>query len=114
MPANEKVRLGFVGVGGVARGGHLAHLCKWPDVQLASFSEVNPEAAEKAAQEFGGKAYPTTRAMLDGEPLDAVYVCVPPFAHTDQELQIAERKLGLFVEKPLATTLEKASEILKA
>ena len=43
--------------------------------------------------------------------MDAVYVCVPPFAHEDQEIMAAERKIAVFVEKPVAVTLEKAREV---
>ncbi|MBI3828256.1 MAG: Gfo/Idh/MocA family oxidoreductase [Planctomycetes bacterium] len=110
----KQVRVGFMGVGGVARWAHLGHLSKWEDVKLVAFSDVNKEGVEKAAQEFGAKAYTDNKAMLDREELDAVYVCVPPFAHTDQELLVADRKLALFVEKPLCTTLEKAREINEA
>ncbi|MCZ7647888.1 MAG: Gfo/Idh/MocA family oxidoreductase [Planctomycetota bacterium] len=111
MAGKEQVRLGFVGVGGIARWGHLPHLSKWEDVKLAAFTDVNAEACAKVAAEFGAKPYPDVKTMLDDASLDAVYVCVPPFAHFDQELQVVERGVALFVEKPLATTLEKAREI---
>ncbi|MCW8133544.1 MAG: Gfo/Idh/MocA family oxidoreductase [Planctomycetota bacterium] len=110
----KQVRVGFIGVGGVARWAHLGHLSKWEDVKLVSFCDVNKEGVEKAAAEYGAKAYTDAKAMLDHEDLDAVYVCVPPFAHADQELMVAARKKALFVEKPLSTTLEKAREIHEA
>lgn len=106
----KTVRLGFVGVGGIARA-HLRHLATWKDVKIAAVCDVNPDAASAAAKEFGAVAYADQKKMLNEEPLDAVYVCVPPFAHTDAELLAAKKKIGLFVEKPLCTTLEKAREI---
>jgi len=45
--------------------------------------------------------------------LDAVFVCLPPFAHDDQEIMAAERGLDLFVEKPLALSASKATRALK-
>ena len=110
----DVVRVGFVGVGGIARYGHLGHLSKWEDVKLAAFCDVNKEAVQKAGEEFGAKPYTDAAKMLEAEQLDAVFVCLPPFAHTDQELLVCERKLALFVEKPLATTLKKAQEINEA
>jgi predicted dehydrogenase len=49
--------------------------------------------------------------MLDKETLDALYICVPPFAHGELELAALERGLPFFVEKPLATTWETAAAI---
>jgi myo-inositol 2-dehydrogenase / D-chiro-inositol 1-dehydrogenase len=111
---SDVVRVGFIGVGGVARWAHLGHLSKWEDVKLVAFADVNKEGVEKTAGEFKAKPYTDAKKMLDSEELDAVYVCLPPFAHTNQELLVCERKLGLFVEKPLATTLEKGREISDA
>ena len=112
--ANDAVRVGFIGTGGVARWAHLGHLSKWNDVQLVAFCDVNKEAVEKTAAEYGGKPYTEAEKMLDCEKLDAVYVCLPPFAHTNQEVLLCQRNLGLFVEKPLSVTLEKAAEINRA
>lgn len=107
----ERLRIGFIGTGGVARWAHFGHLSKWPDVELAAFCDVNAEAAQKTAAEYKGKAYTSASQMLDAEKLDAVYVCVPPFAHDSAELLALERKLPVFVEKPLGTTLEMAEKI---
>jgi predicted dehydrogenase len=111
MASTEKLRIGFVGAGNIARGGHLRHLSLWGDVDLVAFCDIDDEAANNAAQEFGGAAYSSTERMLDEAALDAVYVCLPPFAHTDQELLVAQRGVALFVEKPLAVDLAKAAEI---
>src|SRR6185295_19584217 len=112
--ASDTVKIGFIGTGGVARWAHFGHLSKWSDVKLAAFCDVNQQACEAAAKEFGGKAYTSAEKMLDAEKLDGVYVCVPPFAHEKHEILAAQRKVAVFVEKPLTTTLEHAQEIKTA
>jgi len=52
--------------------------------------------------------------MLDSEDLDAVYVCLPPFAHGDPEMAVIEHNMNLFVEKPLSTELSIAQDISEA
>jgi predicted dehydrogenase len=52
--------------------------------------------------------------MLEEEPLDALFVCIPPFAHSDQEVLAAERGIALFVAKPVALSLETATRALAA
>jgi myo-inositol 2-dehydrogenase/D-chiro-inositol 1-dehydrogenase len=111
MANDQKVKVGFIGAGNIARGGHLKHLSQWDDVELVGICDVNAEAAERAVGDFGGTAYTDAETMLDEVSLDAVYVCLPPFAHTNQEILAAERGVAVFVEKPLAANLEKAVEI---
>jgi Oxidoreductase family, NAD-binding Rossmann fold len=43
--------------------------------------------------------------------VDAVYVCVPPFAHGTPETAVLSARLPLFVEKPLAATAETAERL---
>ncbi|WP_089721911.1 Gfo/Idh/MocA family protein [Candidatus Entotheonella palauensis] len=107
----QKLKIGFIGVGGIAREGHLKHLSHWDDVALVAFCDVNEEVADRAVREYGGAAYTSAKRMLDEVSLDAVYVCLPPFAHTNQEILAAQRGVALFVEKPLAVDLAKAAAI---
>jgi len=104
------IRIGFVGVGGIARG-HLGALSKIEDVEVVAFCDTQGERAEAAAAQFKGTAYTDHREMLAREELQALYVCVPPGFHTDAEIIAAQKGVHLFVEKPVAVTLEKAREI---
>ncbi len=106
----EKVKIGFIGTGGIANA-HLNNLARMKDVEITALCDVVKERAEAAGQKFGGKVYLDYRRMLDKEKLDALYICVPPFAHQDQELIACQRKIPFFVEKPVALSLEKAEEI---
>jgi len=52
--------------------------------------------------------------MLDKEELTALYVSVPPFAHTDAEVLAAQKGLHLLLEKPVCLSMDKGFEILEA
>lgn len=110
----QKLKIGFIGTGNIARGGHLNHLSRWDDVDLVAFCDINEEAAGRAVNSYGGRAFTSAERMLDEVPLDAVYVCLPPFAHTNQEILAAQHGVALFVEKPLCVDLAKAAEIKAA
>lgn len=114
MPETAKLKVAFIGTGNIARGGHLRHLSQWDDVDLVAFCDINDEAADRAVMEYGGVAYTSAERMLDEVELDAVYVCLPPFAHTDQEVLAAQHGVAVFVEKPLAVDLATAAEISAA
>ena len=107
------IQVGFIGAGGRARS-HMRVLQMMEDVNIAAICDVVEETAERVAGEFGARAYTDHREMLDAESLCALYVSVPTFAHTDAEILAAQRGVHLFVEKPVAATMEKALEILAA
>ena len=107
------VKIGFVGTGGIANH-HMRTLSEIPTAAMVAFCDVVEEKAVTAATTYGGKAYTCYEEMYDTEALDAVYICLPPFAHDRQELAAIERDLPIFVEKPVATTMAKAREIESA
>ncbi len=104
------VRIGFIGTGGIA-GMHLGLLPDIERAELVAYADIQVERAQAAADRCGGRAYGDYREMLDREELDAVYVCLPPFAHGDPELAVLERNLHLFVEKPQALDVDTARDI---
>ena len=106
----DKVKIGFIGAGGIANA-HLNNLARMKDVEITALCDIVKEKAETAAQKFGGRVYLDYRRMLDREKLDALYICVPPFAHQDQEILACQKKIPFFVEKPVALSLEKAQKI---
>lgn len=111
---SDQVRVGFVGAGGIATDAHLPALEKISGVEIAALCDTDESRAQEAAQRFGGRVYTDHRAMLDKEELDALFVCVPPFAHADAEILAAQKGVHLLVEKPVALAMEKALEIGEA
>jgi predicted dehydrogenase len=111
------IRIAFVGVGGIAQT-HLKALSANPDAELVAACDVRPDRAEAAAEQFGMAAYTDVDQMLDQEKPDALFLCVPPFAHGNLEEKAAWRGIHLFVEKPLgldmAVIRAKASVIREA
>jgi predicted dehydrogenase len=71
---------------------------------------VIPQAAKALADEVGCRPYPGIGELL-AAGVDAVYVCVPPFAHGPPEHAVLAARLPLFVEKPLAATAETAEHV---
>jgi predicted dehydrogenase len=94
-------RIGFVGTGGVALR-HANVLSQFEDVCLVAATDIEPDRAARFAADHGMVAAADIEDLLALE-LDAVYVCVPPFAHGPPELALLDAGVALFVEKPLAT-----------
>ncbi|MDO9418496.1 glycosyltransferase [Pararhizobium sp.] len=109
----DKTRIGFIGVGGIAHR-HLDILAGFDDVELAAFADPDFARAEQSASRFGAKAFDSHRTMLDGAKLDAVYVCIPPFAHGEAERDLIARGIPFFVEKPITLDIGLAEELAAA
>jgi len=106
----DRVRVGFIGCGGNARG-HMGRVGEDPNAEIVAVCDVVAELAEKSAGDHGAKAFTSHKAMLDGCELDAVYISIPVFAHGEPELDVMEAGLPFFVEKPVAINLELAQRI---
>ena len=108
-----QVRVGCVGAGFIAER-HLRVLERLPEVDLVAVADPAPDRAAAAGEAYDARGYDDGLEMLANEDLDAVWLCVPPFAHGPLELAAAERGLPFFVEKPLALDLDTALQVAAA
>jgi myo-inositol 2-dehydrogenase / D-chiro-inositol 1-dehydrogenase len=107
------LRVGFAGGGAIARR-HLVALAEHPDAAVAAVSDLDAAVAEETAGAAGGAAYTDWEAMLDGERLDAVFVCTPPAAHRAPAVAAFERGIPVYLEKPLARAAGDGEAIVEA
>lgn len=105
------VRVAVVGLGklGVA---HTAVLSMVPGARLVGLTDHLP-AGGKSLIGMGFRApfYPTLAELLAGAKPDAVWVCTPPHAHEPVARQCVEAGVAVFIEKPLAQSVESAEKI---
>jgi predicted dehydrogenase len=101
------MRIGFIGVGGIA-GNYLRSLAKLKQ-SVAAICDINPERAAAVSGELRARGYHDYRNMLQRERLDAVFICIPPGAHTTQIGDTASAGIAVFVAKPVALDVETAA-----
>lgn len=104
------LRVGCVGTGFIA-GRHLEALAGMPEVRITAVADAVPDRASAVAAAYGARAYDDGLALLATEELDAVWLCVPPFAHGPLEAAAIDRALPFFVEKPIALDLDAATTV---
>lgn len=102
-------RVGLVGAGGVAQR-HARVLGSFADVELVGVTDVTRSAAARLADTHSTRAFADVDDLLAAGP-DAVYVCVPPFAHGPVEEAVVAAGVPMFVEKPVAVDLDTAERI---
>ncbi|MBT3267689.1 Gfo/Idh/MocA family oxidoreductase [Candidatus Poribacteria bacterium] len=105
--------VGFIGVGGIA-GNYLNSLERIADVRVSAVCDIDATRAGSVAERFGSRTYDDHHAMFEAERLDALFIAVPPFAHTDQEILAAKRGIPMFIAKPVAMDLDTVNAALAA
>jgi predicted dehydrogenase len=116
---SKKVRVGFIGCGGIAHQKHLPGMEqeKVNGVELAAFCDLIPERAEQAAKQYGdagAKVYTDYRELLADPTIDAVHVLTPNVAHCEITCAALEAGKHVLCEKPMAATKEDAAKMLAA
>jgi myo-inositol 2-dehydrogenase/D-chiro-inositol 1-dehydrogenase len=106
----RRLRVGCVGTGFIA-GKHLAALTAFSDVDVVAVADSVEQRAAAAAAAHGARSYTDGVDLIESEDLDAVWFCVPPFAHGPLEEAAVRRDLPFFVEKPLAHDYATAERI---
>ena len=113
MAAQESLKFGIVGCGGVAQKRHLPYLLKMKGVRVVALCDANVELAERVAREFGvAKFYADFSEMLKAEQMDVVNITVSPRAHAPLSIQALEAGCHVLVEKPIAESVKEADEVV--
>jgi len=103
--------IGIVGSGYVAER-HSSILVQIPQARIAAYCDTIRDRAERLASRYGGKAFTDFVKMMDAVQLDAVFLCTPPSIRLEVIEAAATRGVHVFVEKPIALTLEEGKAIV--
>ena len=111
------LRTAIIGCGGFA-GRHAQLFTTMPEqFELVAFSDLNLERAAHFASDFTAgqaAAFGDHHRLLDQVALDVVAICVPPYGHTDEVESAAERGVHVFIEKPIALSMDQAWRMVHA
>lgn len=107
------IRIAILGAGGMGHT-HAANLAQISPVMLAAICDADANKAAELARQYHARAYSDYDEMLEKESLDAVVICIPPFAHQGQFEKACGLGLHVFIEKPIALTLEQGKSMVAA
>ena len=111
MATRPPLKMGIAGVGSL--GFHHTRIAgEIDEVERVGFFEPRAERAEEVASSLGARAFPTLEALL--EEVDALVIVTPTTTHLEVAEAALERGVHLFIEKPIASSLEEADRILSA
>lgn len=105
------IKLGIVGCGKVAEGGHIPAALSASSVELVAVVDSNPERLDYIVGSFGLSCLGTTsRTELAGR-VDAVVLPLPNHLHYSVASEFLNTGVHVLCEKPLATTTREAERL---
>ena len=113
MTGRPVLRAGLIGAGWIGQQ-HAETLARRDDIAVAAVCDLDAERAAAVAAASDAEVFADWRQMLQTASLDALWVCTPPRAHADPAITALDLGLPLYLEKPVARTLEDARAIVAA
>jgi predicted dehydrogenase len=113
--ANERLRLGVIGCGGMGNS-HMEALLKMREsdnVEIASVCDIYQVRLEAAAQKTGAKPLADYRVILDDPDIDYVLIATPEHWHCQMTLEALEAGKHIYCEKPMTHTLAEARRVIR-
>lgn len=104
------LQIGLIGAGYLGKI-HLENWKKIEDTHLVGFYDPDPANAKIVSEKFGLKAFDNGEELI--EQCDAIDITAPTTNHWEWCEKAIKKGKHVFVEKPLAASLEEAREIVK-
>lgn len=110
---NGNLRLAIVGVG--ARSSIALHApAAHRSVELAAAVDTTQTGRERAANLFPGvSVFSSVDELISSGTADAAVVCTPDHTHADVAVSLLRAGIAVYLEKPLATSVEDADRVLE-
>jgi len=107
----EKIKVAVVGTGFIGPA-HIEALRRNPNIEVCTLCEVSEELAKEKAAKLGIEKAMLFEDMLKDKEIKVVHICTPNFLHYRQSKAALEAGKHVVCEKPLATKIEDAEELV--
>ncbi len=107
------LRIGIIGLVHDHIWDNLPDLIAHPSAELVAVADPNQELTDRVAKDFQcSNVYEDYDDMLESETLDAVFIYSSNREGAEAAMYAASLGLHIMIEKPMASTLEEADEML--
>lgn len=111
----QKIRIGFIGAGGICRSRHLPGLKRCDDVQVVSVCNRSLASSQKIAGEFDIPEVETDwLKLVERDDLDAVFIGTWPYMHKEMALAALHAGKHCFCQARMCCDLNEARQMLQA
>ena len=115
MAQNDRVRIAFIGAGGICRTRHLPNLGEIPEAEVITVCNRTRRSAEKVAGQFKIPGVETDwQAVLHRKDVDAVFIGTWPYTHAEMTIAALEAGKHVFCQARMAMDLDQARQMVAA
>jgi len=114
LGANEKLRIGVIGCGGMGNNhmNALVDMANTDNCEIVAVCDIYQKRLDAAAAKTGGKKYKDYRQVLDQGDIDYVLIATPEHWHHKMAMDALDAGKHVYVEKPMTHTIEQSKEVL--
>ncbi len=115
--AKKKLKVGFIGAGGIAQGAHFPGWQALDNCEIAAIADVNEATARAAAEKAGvpdEMVFTDYKDLLENAALDIIDVCTPNCYHKKPVIDAFAAGCHVIVEKPIAVSRKEAEQMTQA
>ncbi|MCV3767854.1 Gfo/Idh/MocA family protein [Rhizobium sp. TRM95796] len=111
----KTVKVAVIGAGFMGSM-HASIFASDPRAELVAVVDRDTARGKTLADSIGKgvRVYASHEELLAAETLDLVSICTPDHLHLEPALAIAAKGVNLFIEKPIASTIEDGRRIVEA
>ena len=115
MEMIEKVVWGIIGAGDVCERKSAPAMYKTPFSEVKTVMRRNAEKAADFAKRHGINNWTTdVNDLLNDPEINAIYIATPPDSHAELTLKAAKAGKAVYVEKPMANSVEECETMIQA
>ena len=114
LGANDRLRLGFIGLGNRGDQVHDAFL-EHPDAQTVAVCDLRDDYMDLAIKKSRGtpKKYKEYKKLLEDKDVDAAVICTPDHWHALMFIEACNAGKDVYVEKPLSLTVMEGRKMVE-
>lgn len=109
----KQTNVGVIGVGSMGYN-HVRIYSELENANLVAISDMVRGTLDKVSKEFNTVGYVDYDNILQIDDIELVNICVPTVFHHDVVMRAIEAGKNVLVEKPIASKLNEAEEMIKA
>jgi len=111
----DKIKIGFIGVGGMGQNAHLKNYCTVPECEVVAIAEIRPELRKLVAAKYHiPRTYASHTELLVAEKVDALVSAQPFTRHGTIIPELLQAGVPVMTEKPLAGSIAMGEKVVAA
>lgn len=111
------VRIGIIGVGGIACGAHIPEICESDGGVLTAVCDIDSGKLNSVGDRFNipqNRRFTNYRELIECDEVDAVEICTPNYLHVPMAIDAVRAGKPINVEKPLSVNITEARKLESA